>query len=166
MPRVERLRMSEPEDARPRLIGMNHVALEVGDIESAIEWYQSLFAFELRGRTGTKAFLDMGDQFLALGETARAEEMRDQSRHIGLVVDDFDALESRLEALDIERLQSTGTDILDPWGNRLQIVAYADIQFTKADHVLGGMGLGDLEKTDAAREELAAKGMARSSQEG
>lgn len=147
-------------DTRSRLAGINHVALEVRDIDEAVAFYESLFEIELRGRTDTKAFLDMGDQFLALEEVAGAENEVDAHRHVGIVVDDRESLRSRLETLDIDPLDRPGLEIRDPWGNRLQFVAYEDVQFTKADHVLAGMELTDLRKSAAAIDELAAKGMA------
>ena len=148
---------AHPDRARP--VGINHVALEVGDVEAAVEFYRDLLAFELRGRTDSSTFLDMGDQFLALSETDTAGENADDHRHFGLVVDDPGAVERRLDEMGVDPLDSRGLDFRDPWGNRVQIVAYEEIQFTKADHVLAGMGR-DLEKSEAASEELEAKGMA------
>ena len=149
---------------RANLIGMNHVALEVGDVDAAVDVYRDLFSFELRGRTDSKAFLDMGDQFLALAETSDTGP-NDEARHFGLVVDDAGLVERRLEetAMDdtrFEVLDTSGLDLVDPWGNRIQIVEYGDIQFTKADHVLAGMDLEGLSKSSSAIEELAEKGMA------
>lgn len=147
-------------DDRARLVGVNHVALEVGDVDEALEFYESLFAFDLRSRSETKAFIDVGDQFIALAETDAADETTDEARHFGLVVDDADRVERRLEDLEIDRLDVPGLEFRDPWGNRFQIVDYEEIQFTKADHVLAGMDLDGLEKTDGALEELAEKGLA------
>jgi catechol 2,3-dioxygenase-like lactoylglutathione lyase family enzyme len=147
------------DDTPPRPVGLNHVALEVGDLEAALEFYGTLFEVELRGRTESAAFVDMGDQFVALAEVEDPGG-RDDHRHVGLVVDDPDAVERRLEALDAERPRSRGLEFRDPWGNRIQIVAYGEIQFTKAGHVLRAMGLGDLGKSDSALAELAEKGMA------
>jgi catechol 2,3-dioxygenase-like lactoylglutathione lyase family enzyme len=145
---------------RARLVGLNHVALAVGDVAAAVEFYRSLFAFDLRGRTEGMAFLDMGDQFLALGEGDDGRDADDDAhRHVGLVVDDADAVERRLAATDAERLDTAGLDFRDPWGNRIQVVEYGEIQFTKAAHVLAGMGL-DLEKSESALAELAEKGLA------
>jgi catechol 2,3-dioxygenase-like lactoylglutathione lyase family enzyme len=138
---------------------MNHVALEVGDIEAALDFYRDIFDFELRGRGDGSAFVDMGDQFLALSETDE-ETASDRHRHFGLVVDDAAAVEKRLEELDIDVLPGRGLDFRDPWGNRIQIVAYEDIQYTKADHVLRAMDLEDIEKTADAIAELEEKGMA------
>ncbi|WP_137287974.1 VOC family protein [Natronorubrum halophilum] len=152
------------DDGRARLVGINHVACEVGDIDAALEFYKSLFAFDLRSRSDTHAFLDMGDQFIALAETDAAGDEIDDARHFGLVVDDTDRVFERLETLEIDRLDEPGLEIRDPWGNRVQIVDYAEIQFAKADHVLEGMGLGDLDKTDDALAELAAKGIAPDSE--
>jgi catechol 2,3-dioxygenase-like lactoylglutathione lyase family enzyme len=151
--------MTDDEAVRARLVGVNHVALEVGDIEEALEWYGAVFEFDLRGRSDSTAFLDAGDQFLALSE-ADAGGAPDDDRHVGLVVDDPAAVERRLEELGVEPLETSGLDVRDPWGNRLQIVAYEEIQFTKAEHVLRGMGLPGLEKSASALEELAEKGMA------
>jgi len=151
--------MNDSDTARARLVGINHVALEVGDIEEALDLYGDVFAFELRGRTDSGAFLDMGDQFLALSAVDDPGDT-DRHRHFGLVVDDADAVEGRLADLDVETLTGRGLDFRDPWGNRIQIVDYEEIQFTKADHVLRGMDLADLEKSDDAVAELAEKGMA------
>ncbi|QGA81955.1 Lactoylglutathione lyase [Halomicrobium sp. LC1Hm] len=137
---------------------MNHVALEVGDIEDALDFYGDIFDVELRGRSDTSAFIDMGDQFIALSET-NDETDDDRQRHFGLVVDDATVVEKRLEELDVEVLPGRGLDFRDPWGNRIQIVAYEDIQYTKPDHVLRAMGLDELEKTADAIAELEEKGM-------
>ena len=150
--------MTDADAPRAQLVGINHVALEVGDIEDALEFYGSIFEFELRGRTDTGAFLDMGDQFLALAENESVEGS-DDHRHFGLVVDDPSTVERRLDELDIECLSTTGLDFHDPWGNRLQIVAYNEIQFTKADHVLRAMDISEVEKSESAIAELSEKGM-------
>ena len=150
--------MSDTTDPRARLVGMNHVALEVGDIEDALDFYGDIFDVELRGRSDTSAFIDMGDQFIALSETDD-ETDDDRQRHFGLVVDDATVVEDRLEALDVDVLPGRGLDFRDPWGNRIQIVAYEDIQYTKPDHVLRAMGLDELEKTADAIAELEEKGM-------
>lgn len=147
-------------DERAQLVGTNHVALEVGDIDEALGFYESLFAFGLRGRSETKAFVDMGDQFIALAETDDADEMVDEARHFGLVVDDLERAEGRLEELEIETLDVPGLEFRDPWGNRVQLVEYGEIQFSNAEHVLDGMGLGDLEKEAGTLEELTEKGLA------
>ncbi|MGH7358351.1 MAG: VOC family protein [Candidatus Rokuibacteriota bacterium] len=142
---------------RARLVGMNHVALEVGDIEEALAFYGRIFAFELRGRAGSMAFLDMGDQFLALGEGRR--QAADDHRHLGLVVDDKDAVRAALEEAGAEILPGRGLDFRDPWGNRIQVVDYSDVQFSKAPAVLRGMGLEGLEKSERAVAELREKGL-------
>ncbi|WP_436927044.1 VOC family protein [Halosimplex amylolyticum] len=151
--------MSDDSD-RARMVGINHVALSVGDADEARAFYESIFEFEVRGETDHAAFLDVGDQFIALTEVVDAGEATDAHRHFGLVVDDTDVVERRLAETDADVLDTDGIDFLDPWGNRIQVVDYADVQFSKADHVLEGMGLGDLEKSDAALDELAEKGMA------
>ncbi len=145
------------ETRRPRPIGINHVALEVGDVDEAVAFYQGLFGFELRGETPQMAFLDMGDQFVALAETD--EPATGSHAHFGLVVDDPGRVERRLAESDIDRLDTDGLDFADPWGNRVQVVGYESVQFTKADHVLRGMDADDLEKTDDAVAELAEKGL-------
>jgi lactoylglutathione lyase len=147
----------ETADRRPRLVGMNHVALEVGDIEEALAFYGRIFRFTLRGKGKGQAFIDMGDQFIALMQVSA--EHRDSPRHFGLVVDDRSAVRSLVEEAGGKLLDGPFLDFLDPWGNRVEIVQYSDIQFTKAPHVLRGMGLA-LDKSDKARRELAEKNMA------
>lgn len=147
------------EDARARMVGINHVALEVGDVDEALDFYRELFEFDLRGRGDASAFVDMGDQFLALSAVDDPGEA-DEHRHFGLVVDDPEAVERRLDGTDAERLRTRGLDFRDPWGNRIQVVGYEEVQFTKADRVLAGMGLDDLGKSESAIAELAEKGMA------
>jgi predicted enzyme related to lactoylglutathione lyase len=141
----------------PTLVGINHVAIEVGDIEEALAFYGRIFTFTLRGKGKTNAFIDMGDQFINL--TQVSTQHRDSPRHFGLVVDDRSAVPALVEAAGGQLLEGPFLDFLDPWGNRVEVVAYSDIQFTKAPHVLRGMGL-TLQKTDKARRELAEKGMA------
>ena len=147
-----------PEAKKARAVGINHVALEVGDIEQALAFYGRLFDFRLRGKSETSAFIDLGDQFLALqkGRTQPA----DDGRHLGLVVDDKNAVREALADAGIEPLPGPFLDFLDPWGNRIEIVAYDNIQFTKAPNVLRGMGLDHLSKNRKAIKELADKGMA------
>jgi catechol-2,3-dioxygenase len=141
-----------------RLIGINHVALEVGGIEEALAWYGRFFEFELRGRVGDRmAFLDMGDQFIALA--AANGEGRDRSRHFGLVVDDREAVRAAMLKAGLEVAPAGSLDVHDPWGNQLQVVDYREIQFTKAPEVLRGMGVEGLEKTGAARRELREQGL-------
>jgi lactoylglutathione lyase len=143
---------------RARVIGFNHIALEVGDIEEALDFYGRIFEVELRGRSPGMAFIDAGDQFIALSEGRSGPP--DDHRHIGLVVDDKRAIRRALREAQVEILPGRGLDFLDPWGNRWQVVEYGEIQFTKAPEVLGGMGLGDLKKTEKALEELRRKGLA------
>ena len=142
-----------------RLVGINHVAFDVGDVEEALAWYGRFFEFELRGRAGTAmAFIDMGDQFIAI--TAGRRQPPDQGRHVGLVVDDKEAVRASLQAAGVSVRPSGSLDLLDPWGNHLQVVDYREIQFTKAPAVLRGMGLAALGKTPAAEQELRSKGLA------
>ena len=138
-----------------RAVGINHIALEVGSIDEALAFYGRLFELRLRGRMAEAAFVDFGDQFLALMERDSAEP--DAQRHLGLVVDDREAVLAAARAAGAEVFG--GNSFLDPWGNQIQIVAYADIQFTKAPEILGGMGLA-LEKSERALAELREKGLA------
>lgn len=147
----------QAESGKARLVGINHIALEVGDIEQALAFYGRLFEFSLRGRSASMAFIDMGDQFIALS-TGRTQA-KDEDRHFGLVVDDRARLRQALADLGAEVLPGRGLDFIDPWGNHIQVVEYRDIQFTKTPEVLRAMGLDALDKTEAARQELANKGI-------
>jgi lactoylglutathione lyase len=141
-----------------RLIGINHVALEVDDIDQALEWYGRFFEFDLRGRIGrSMAFVDMGDQFIALA--AGGVQPPDQERHFGLVVDDMEAVRAALREAGLDVQEGGSLDFLDPWGNHVQVVDYRDIQFTKAPPVLRAMGIEGLSKTEATREDLRSKGI-------
>jgi lactoylglutathione lyase len=141
-----------------RLIGINHVALEVDDVEEALAWYGRFFEFELRGRIGSSmAFVDMGDQFIAL--QAGRTQPPDRGRHFGLVVDGKEGVRTALREAGVEVQSSGSLDFLDPWGNHVQVVDYRDIQFTKAPEVLRAMGAGELPKSEEAREELRRKGI-------
>jgi catechol-2,3-dioxygenase len=140
-----------------RLIGINHVALEVGDVDEALAWYGRFFAFDLRGRAGARmAFVDMGDQFIAFA--AGRTQPADEARHFGLVVDDKESVRAALLDAGVGVRSRGSLDFVDPWGNHVQVVDYRDIQFTKTPAVLRAMGIDRLEKTDAAREELRRKG--------
>jgi catechol 2,3-dioxygenase-like lactoylglutathione lyase family enzyme len=143
---------------KARAVGINHVALEVDDVEAALEFYGALFELKLRGRHDGMAFIDLGDQFINL--SPKRAQTPDRARHFGLVVDDRAALRRSLEKLGAEILPSAGLDFLDPWGNHVQVVQYDGIQFSKAEHVLRGMGLEGLGKTAEALRELQEKGMA------
>jgi len=141
----------------PRLVGINHVALEVGSVEDALEFYGRIFELDLRGRAGRMAFFDMGDQFIALAEGRT--QPPDRARHFGLVVDDKEATRQALIDAGVELQPGRGLDFRDPWGNNIQVVDYRDIQFTKAPEILRGMGLDDLGKSDQALSELRDKGL-------
>ena len=143
--------------AKPRLVGMNHVALEVGDIEEALAFYGAIFDFGLRSKSKTQAFIDMGDQFIALMKVA--EPHKDRHRHFAVVVDDRSRVKELIEAAGGTLAAGPFLDFFDPWGNRVEVVEYTNVQFTKAPNVLRGMGL-DLAKNDKAAAELAEKGMA------
>ena len=140
----------------PRLVGINHVALEVGNVEEALDWYGRIFDLELRGRAPGMAFVDMGDQFIAISEGRT--QPPDTHRHFGLVVDDKDATRVALEAAGAQISPGRGLDFRDPWGNHVQVVAYEDVQFTKAPEILRGMKL-ELAKNEQAFEELREKGL-------
>jgi catechol 2,3-dioxygenase-like lactoylglutathione lyase family enzyme len=140
-----------------KLVGINHVALEVGNVDEALEFYGRFFEVHLRGRAPGMAFIDMGDQFLALSEGR--SQSADDGRHFGLVVDDKQAVREALAAGGVKVLPGRRLDFRDPWGNRVEIVDYRDIQFTKAPPVLGGMGLQGLEKRAEAVEQLRDKGL-------
>jgi lactoylglutathione lyase len=142
--------------ARPRLVGINHVALEVGDVEQALEFYGRIFELSLRGRSGRAAFVDLGDQFVALMQGR--SQPPDRARHFGLVVDDKEATRRAVDAAGGEILPGRGLEFRDPWGNNVEVVQYDEVQFTKAEQVLRGMGL-ELGKTEQALAELRAKGL-------
>ena len=142
---------------KPRMIGINHVAIEVGDIDAALAFYGEIFQFTLRGRGERNAFIDLGDQFIALmqgGDKGKVEQ-----RHFDIVVDDRSSVRERATAAGATLIDGPFLDFLDPWGNRIEVVEYANVQFTKAANVLRGMDL-ELTKNDKARQELADKGMA------
>jgi lactoylglutathione lyase len=148
---------SETQADKPRLVGINHIALEVGDIEQALDFYGKIFEFTLRAKRPGNAFIELGDQFINLMETSTPHE--DRRRHFGLVVDDRSTVRERVEAAGGRLLPGPFLDFLDPWGNRVEVVEYGNIQFTKAPHVLRAMGF-DLGKSEKAIGELAEKGMA------
>ncbi|MPZ76903.1 MAG: VOC family protein [Deltaproteobacteria bacterium] len=150
--------MNNDSEKKARALGINHVVLEVGDLDAALEFYGAIFDFTLRGKSAHNAFIDLGDQFiqLSLGRT----QAPDTKRHFGFVVDDREAVKRAMARLGIESVNER-MNILDPWGNRIEVVPYDDVQFTKADHILKGMGVGALEKTADAIDELKKKGMAR-----
>jgi catechol 2,3-dioxygenase-like lactoylglutathione lyase family enzyme len=140
------------------VVGINHVALEVGDVDEALAWYGRLFEFELRGRAGARmAFIDLGDQFIAIA--SGRQQPPDDDRHFGLVVDDREAVRAALQREGIPAQRSGSVDFLDPWGNHVQVVDYREIQFTKAPGVVRAMGLEALSKTTAAMKEIADRGL-------
>ena len=146
------------ELVRPRAVGLNHIALEVGNIEEALAFYGRLFRFELRSKSDTMAFIDLGDQFIALQKGRR--QSADEGRHFGLVVDDNEAARRALSDAGVTTLDGGFLDFRDPIGSRVEIVGYDNIQFTKAQNVLRGMGLEHLTKNEKAKQELSKKGMA------
>jgi len=149
--------MSDASGKKARALGINHVVLEVGDLDEALKFYGAIFEFNLRGKSERNAFIDLGDQFiqLSLGKTQSA----DDKRHFGFVVDNREPVAAALDKLGVKRLDQR-LNFRDPWGNRIEVVPYDDIQFTKSSHVLKGMGIGSLEKTPNVIDELKKKGMA------
>jgi predicted enzyme related to lactoylglutathione lyase len=139
-----------------KAVGINHVAIEVADVDAALEFYGRIFELRLRGRAGRMAFVDMGDQFVAI--SAGRTQPPDRDRHIGLVVDDREAALSAAREAGAEMLGDN--DFVDPWGNHFQVVDYRDVQFTKTERILRGMGLDGLRKRERALEELREKGLA------
>jgi lactoylglutathione lyase len=139
----------------PRALGINHVALDVGSVEDALDFWRALFPeLQLRGRFRRTAFIDLGDQFIALFEDEI--EPRRESRHFGLVVDDVAAvvMAARERGADIR-----GNNVSDPWGNRFDVVSYSDVQFMKTEPVLRALDAAHLEKSDSALAELREKGI-------
>jgi predicted enzyme related to lactoylglutathione lyase len=147
-----------PLPKKARAVGFNHVALEVGDIKEALVFYARIFDFKLRSKSENMALIDLGDQFLALQKGRSSPS--DNGRHFGLVVDDKDAVRRALAEAGVEVQPGPFLDFWDPWGNRVEIVGYDNIQFSKAPNVLRGMGLTHLSKNAQAIKELAEKGMA------
>ena len=143
-------------ETRAKLVGINHIALEVGNLEEALAFYARLFEFELRGRAPKMAFIDMGDQFLALSEGR--QQAADDDRHFGLVVEDRSTVRAAAEAAGATILPGRGLDFLDPWGNHIQVVEYRDVQFSKTDGVLRHLEV-DPAKTDEALLEIRKKGL-------
>jgi lactoylglutathione lyase len=146
------------QSKKARALGFNHVALEVGDVDEALTFYARFVDFTLRGKSEDMAFIDLGDQFLALqkGQSQPAGS----GRHFGLVVDDKEAVRRSLGEAGVKLLPGPFLDFYDPWGNRVEIVGYEGIQFSKTPNVLRGMGLTHLSKSAKAIKELADKGMA------
>ncbi|MGH8198238.1 MAG: VOC family protein [Steroidobacteraceae bacterium] len=150
--------MQQPHSQKARAVGINHVAIEVGDIQSALEFYGSFLDFKVEEQNDDMAIVYFGDQFINF--IRNADRKPDQMRHFGIAVDDKPLARRTLEAMRVKLLDSRFLDFMDPWGNRVEITTYTNIQYTKADHVLQGMGLGHLKKSDESLAELRAKGMA------
>jgi catechol 2,3-dioxygenase-like lactoylglutathione lyase family enzyme len=147
---------NQTQGAKPRLVGINHIALEVGDIDQALDFYGKIFDFKLRAKRPGNAFVELGDQFINMMQVSEPHE--DRRRHFGLVVDDRSSVRARVEAAGGKLIPGPFLDFLDPWGNRVEVIEYSNIQFTKAPHVLRAMGF-HLDKNENARRELAEKGM-------
>ena len=149
--------MNDKSEKKARVLGINHVVLEVDDLDQALEFYGALFDFKLRAKSAHNAFIDLGDQFIQL--TLGRTQVPDTKRHFGCVVDDREAVRRAMEKLGIKSINDR-MNILDPWGNRIEIVPYDDCQFTKAPEILRGMAVPPMTKTASAIEELTKKGMA------
>jgi catechol-2,3-dioxygenase len=149
---------TEDQPRKARAVGINHVALEVADIDEALRFYGAFLEFEVHSRSDTAAFVYFGDQFINFSKGR--SQGPDEARHFGIAVDDKELARNTLESMGVEFLDTRFLDFLDPWGNRVEITTYTNIQFSKADHVLSGMGLAHLEKSEEAKAELRAKGMA------
>ena len=147
---------NQTEGSKPHLVGINHIAIEVGDIDQALDFYSKIFDFKLRAKRPGNAFIELGDQFINMMQVTDPHE--DRRRHFGLVVDDRSSVRARVQAAGGKLVPGPFLDFLDPWGNRVEVVEYSNIQFTKAPHVLRAMGF-DLDKNESARRELAEKGM-------
>ena len=143
---------------RANPVGINHVAIEVGDIQEALDFYRGFLEFDVASQSENAAFVYFGDQFINFSSGRRQEA--DDKRHFGIAVDDKPLAIKCLREMGVELLDGRFTDFLDPWGNRIELTTYTKIQYTKADHILKGMGLGHLEKEPEAIRELAKKGMA------
>ena len=145
---------------KAKAVGINHVALEVGDIDQALTFYGRFLDFEIQSRSETAAFIYFGDQFINFSKGRT--QAPDENRHFGIAVDNKELARQILEGMGVTFLDGRFMDFLDPWGNRVEITTYTNIQFSKADHVLKGMGLGHLEKTESVIVELREKGLAPS----
>lgn len=143
---------------KAKAVGINHVALEVDNISDAVTFYGRFLEFEIESQNENAAFIYFGDQFINFSKGR--SQVPDRDRHFGIAVDDKDLVRETLEEMGIKFLDTRFLDFLDPWGNRVEITTYSNIQFSKADHVLRGMGLEGLKKTDEAIDELKEKGMA------
>jgi catechol 2,3-dioxygenase-like lactoylglutathione lyase family enzyme len=141
-----------------KALGVNHVAFEVDDLDVALAWWARFFDFELRGRVPGMAFIDLGDQFVALSEGRT--QPPDRHRHVGLVVEDKEALRAALAEAGEEVNAAGNLRMRDPSGNQIEIVDYRDVQFTKTPAVLRALGVEGLVKSARAEKELAAKGLA------
>ncbi len=150
--------IKKTELIKARAVGINHVALEVGDIDEALVFYSQFLDFEIQDKNDTQAFIYFGDQFINF--TKHSNRKPDEKRHFGIAVDNKELVRRSLEAMGVTLLKGSFLDFLDPWGNRVEITTYTNIQYTKADHVLRGMGLSHLDKTEEALAELRAKDMA------
>ena len=144
-------------ERKAKAVGINHIALEVGDIDEALAFYGRFLEFEITSRSEEAAFVYLGDQFINFARGRR--QAPDDQRHFGIAVDDKELVRETLREMGVELLGGRFLDFLDPWGNRVEITTYTNIQFSKDPHVLRGMGLRHLEKTESAREELAARGL-------
>ena len=138
-------------------IGINHVALEVGNIAEALAFYGSFLNFTITSQSEDAAFIYFGDQFInfAKGRT----QTPDEKRHFGIAVDNKELVRDTLIEMDVALLGGRFLDFLDPWGNRIEITTYTNIMFSKHTTILRGMGMDHLQKTDEALSELDKHGL-------
>ena len=155
---------NKTESPKAVAVGINHIALEVGNIDEALAFYSRFLGFEIQDKNDTQAFIYFGDQFINF--IKHSNRKPDEKRHFGIAVDDKELARRSLEAMGVTLLDGPFLDFLDPWGNRVEITTYTNIQYTKADHILRGMGLSHLAKTVQALAELRAKGMAPGNESG
>ena len=153
-------KIENKESSKAKAVGINHVALEVGNIDEALTFYGRFLEFEIHSRSETAAFIYFGDQFINFSNGRT--QAPDENRHFGIAVDNKELARLTLEGMGVTFLDGRFMDFLDPWGNRVEITTYTNIQFSKADHVLKGMGLGHLEKIESVIMELREKGLAPS----
>ena len=138
-------------------IGINHIALEVGNIAEALAFYGSFLNFTITSQSEDAAFIYFGDQFINFSKGRT--QPPDEKRHFGIAVDDKELVRNTLTKMDVALLGGRFLDFLDPWGNRIEITTYTNIMFSKTTTILRGMGMDHLQKTDEALSELDKHGL-------
>ena len=138
-------------------IGINHVALEVGNIAEALAFYGRILNFTITSQSENAAFIYFGDQFINFAK-GRAQ-VPDEKRHFGIAVDNKELVRDTLIEMGVALFGGRFLDFLDPWGNRVEITTYTNIMFSKSTAVLRGMGMDHLQKTDESLAELDKHGL-------